>query len=239
MTQLITSERSKTFRRLTAIRKRPKAEGKLLLEGEAMRRQLEKYNIAYTLYGKEGEDVDAEVFFQKGLFERLATTVTPQSFLIEVDIPQEKAFDAGCVLVLDRIQDPGNLGTILRTAESFGISNILSLKGSVSWTNEKVLRSSLGSILALKICEDAVEADLKELKAKGYHLLGADMSGEDIRSFKAPEKWALVIGNEGSGLSSEVRANLDYCIRIPMKEGMESLNAAVAASILMFSLAMK
>ncbi len=236
---LITSEKSKTFRRLVAIRRRPKTEKKLLLEGEAMRRQLEESGLPYTLYAKEGESVEAEVFLHADLFDRLVSTVTPQPFLLEVSLPEEKPFEEGPVLILDRLQDPGNLGTIFRSAHAFGIKNILSLKGTVSWTNDKVLRSSLGSILSLIIHEDGGEEELIRLKSEGYSLLGADMEGADARTFIPPEKWALIIGNEGEGLSEDVQRLLDEKISIPMKGKMESLNAAVAASILMFRLAME
>lgn len=235
---LITSDRSKTFRRLMAIRKRPKIEKKLLLEGEAMRRQLEDFCIPYTLYAKEGEEVDSEVFLRAELFDRLVSTVTPQPFLLVVDIPEKRPFDEGAILVLDRIRDPGNLGTILRSAAGFGINNILSLKGSVSWTNTKVLRSSLGSILSLVIHEDGSQEDLMRIKKAGYRLIGADMYGEDVRTFSAPEKWALMIGNEGKGLSKALEPLLDDKLSIPMKGEMESLNAAVAASILLFCMTM-
>lgn len=204
-----------------------------------MLRQLLDFQIPYILYAPEGSHREADVYLTKDLFSRLAGTVTPQNVLMEVEIPKESAFTQGSVLILDGVQDPGNLGTILRSSLAFGVENILSLKGTVSWTNEKVLRSSMGSIFALSIREEAEREDIEALKEEGYTLLGADMEGEDYLSVALPRKWALVIGSEGRGITEETRALIDSYVSIPMKGKMESLNAAVAASILMLELTQK
>ncbi|ARM31510.1 RNA methyltransferase [Prosthecochloris sp. HL-130-GSB] len=142
------------------------------------------------------------------------------------------------VIALDAVQDPGNAGTILRTAAWFGASALLSGKGSVDLYNPKCVRSSAGSLYAVSHRAVLCLSDaLQELKQDGYHVVTASLDGASICDIDVwPERVVLVIGNEANGVSSGVEEIADMRVRIPHAPGhqaVESLNAAVSAGILM------
>ncbi|MDY3051867.1 MAG: RNA methyltransferase [Ndongobacter sp.] len=135
------------------------------------------------------------------------------------------------ILVLDHIQDPGNFGALLRSAEAFGFSTIFAVE-CVDLENAKVLRGSMGAAFRL----DVRQGDWSRCRAflpEDAALVGADMSGLDYRMIDWPYRMALVVGNEGQGLRREIRECVSHYVTIPMQGKTESLNAAVSASILM------
>lgn len=136
--------------------------------------------------------------------------------------------DDELVLLLDFLQDPGNMGTIIRTADAFGIKNILTINNCVSVYNEKVLRSTMGSIFRVNVTSIEIE-DLKGLIEKGYKLISTSPNGEKIAKFKF--KTILALGNEANGVSEEVFRESFKRVKIPMKGKTESLNVAIAAGI--------
>lgn len=135
------------------------------------------------------------------------------------------------ILLLDRIRDPGNMGTLIRSAEAFSFGKIISLD-SVDFFNEKTLRASMGSAFRLDLYEITNDDLEKFSKSCNLPIIGADMAGEDLFS-KDRQEMVLVIGNEGSGLSMEIRDICDSFVSIKMDGKVESLNAAVSGSILM------
>ncbi|HHT20020.1 MAG TPA: RNA methyltransferase [Tissierellia bacterium] len=227
--QVIESKHNNTYKELLRIKQKGSATGYVLLEGERALRQLEADGLDFELFVRQGETIAGQVM-NDHLFEKLCATKSPQGVLMKLTIPPEKAFDEGPVLVLDRISDPGNLGTLLRTASAFGIQNILSLVGSVDVYNDKVLRSSLGAVLSLNIRQ---RASLDDLAALYRPLFLADFGGEDFYGLSYPENFALVIGNEAHGVSPAIKELPSSVLTIPMVNAMESLNAAVAGAILM------
>lgn len=146
---------------------------------------------------------------------------------------------APLLLVLDRVQDPGNLGTMVRTGEGAGISGILMNRTTADIFSPKVIRSTMGSIyrVPFRITED-LPADIRWLKQQGIRFYGAHLEG--TRSYDETdysEGCAFLIGNEGGGLSPEIAKLADTYIRIPMAGQVESLNAAMAAGLLMYEAA--
>lgn len=139
------------------------------------------------------------------------------------------------ILFLDGIQDPGNLGTIIRSAAAFNLDGILVGPGSVDIYNDKVLRSTLGGIFALPILEIKTE-ELKLFKKHGFNIIGAKIGGRNIYNYSFNEKVIVGIGNENSGLSRDFMDISDDYISIQISEKMESLNASVAASIILYEL---
>ena len=139
------------------------------------------------------------------------------------------------VVILDHLEDPHNLGAIVRTVEAAGIDGIiLPINRSVS-VNETVMKTSVGALYNVKICQVTnLNSTIKELKKRGFWLYGADMQGEDYCNVSYAPKTALVIGNEGTGLSRIVRESCDYIVSIPMRGKVNSLNASVAAGILIY-----
>jgi TrmH family RNA methyltransferase len=172
----------------------------------------------------------------------LSDTKTPQGVVAVVDRVERSldeilgAASSPCLILLENLQDPGNLGTILRTAEASGITGIIMNQGSVDPYNPKVVRSTMGAVFRIPflVVKDFPSV-IAELKAKGITIYAAHLQGEvffyDADYTKA---CGFLIGNEGRGLSEETSALADRRIRIPMKGQVESLNASVAASLIMY-----
>ncbi|MDR0850367.1 MAG: RNA methyltransferase [Christensenellaceae bacterium] len=175
-------------------------------------------------------------FVSENVFKALSDTKTPQGILALVELPQKPiSGPKGNFLVLDNIQDPGNMGAILRSALGAGFFDVY-LLNCVSLTNPKVVRASMGTVLALDLYQTAAEQLRNMLNQTKLPLFVSDMKGKDIFSFRPPPQFGLVVGNEGSGVSDEIKKLCHEALTIPMRGGLESLNAAVAAGIIMFTL---
>ena len=178
-------------------------------------------------------------------FATAAETETPQGVLAIAEVPEQTlaALPATAslrLLVLDALQDPGNVGTILRTAAALGAFATIALPGTVDLWNAKVVRSSMGAQFhhpTLSCTWDELEAFRAE---RGILLWGADAAGyaidELLRDTSAPARLALAVGNEGSGLSASVREHADVLVSLPIAATVESLNVAVATGILLYQL---
>lgn len=172
---------------------------------------------------------------------RLAATDTPQGVLVVARIPRHElaALDVGgaaTVLVLDGVQDPGNVGTLVRTAEAFGAVCVAALSGTADPWNAKVVRAAAGSSFRMPIVRPEIEALLEWLRERGFATYAADAAGEPVDALAPPARTALVVGNEGAGLRPAVTAAVDKRVAVPIRGPTESLNVAVAAGILLFFL---
>lgn len=142
------------------------------------------------------------------------------------------------LIILDNIQDPGNIGTIIRSAVAFNFDTIVLGRGCVDLYNPKVVRSSKGMLFNINIISRDLDTFLKELD--GYRIYGTDVTdGTLIRNESIPEKLAIVLGNEGQGISDSVRKLCDKFLYIEMNPKCESLNVGVSASILMYEVMKK
>lgn len=170
----------------------------------------------------------------------LSDTETPQGVIAvartpHVSLADVKLGDQATVLVLDAVQDPGNLGTLIRSADAFAASAVIALTGTVDYWNSKVVRAAAGATFHLPLVSSADDEVWSWLEANGFELYGADMHGSAVHETRFPERAALVVGNEGSGLRQPTRARVQP-IAIPMPGHAESLNVAVAAGILLYEL---
>ena len=174
-------------------------------------------------------------------FESASDTENPQGVLAIAETPthslQEYASsDPARVLVLDAIQDPGNVGTLVRTAAGLGATATVALTGTVDLWNAKVVRSAMGA----HFFHPALHCTWDELRlfldAGDMPLWGADARGTPAARGTAPRRLALAVGNEGNGLSEDVRGFASHLIALPLAEPVESLNVAVAAGILLYEL---
>lgn len=161
------------------------------------------------------------------------STASPHLAVIEIPDVAATTSLSGKVIVLDQISDPGNAGTMIRTADWFGIHGIIMLENSVEWTSPKVVQSSMGSVFRMKIVQLSVAHLQAFLSARKGMVLGADLSGTPIESVQWSDVSALVIGSESHGLSKELKSICNGLVTIPGNGEAESLNAAVAAGILM------
>ena len=177
------------------------------------------------------------------LFPTIVSTEHPQGLLALARIPSIQ-LDAllqrsSILLVGCELQDPGNLGTLLRSAEAFGVEGVLLTQTSVDPWNEKVVRASAGSIFRLPCLGGFKSRDLLgNLERNGFHLVAAaPRTAIDFRKADYRDRFALILGNEGKGLSQEILNQVQTRIQIPMAAGIESLNVAVAASIILCEVA--
>lgn len=174
------------------------------------------------------------VTFSDDVFLKLSGEKTPQGVMACVKLPTRSVLppEKSCLL-LDGVSDPGNLGTIVRTANAAGYEEIYLIRSADPYA-PKAVRASMSGVFYTKLyIGDAAEvyAALADVP-----LIAADLNGENIFAFTPPEKYCLVIGNEGHGISAETNARKIYTITIPMRESQESLNAGVSAGIAMYVL---
>ena len=178
------------------------------------------------------------IYVTNKVFDSITEVINPQGILaiiekqskeIQIDDKQD------IILALDDIQDPGNLGTILRTADSIGLTQILVSKGTADCYNPKVVRSTMGAIFRVKIieCEDLVKT-LKEIKKHKFEIVVSSLQTDNsIYDIKYHKK-VIVIGNEANGVKKEIQDLADKKIKIPMLGKTESLNASVATGIILY-----
>ena len=141
------------------------------------------------------------------------------------------------ILILDHIQDPGNLGTIIRSAVAFNIDTIVLSKDTVDLYNPKVVRSNQGMMFHINIISRDPIKFINDLKKKDYKIIGTKVTnGKDVKDARIYSHFALVIGNEGQGISNDIDNLCDEYLYIKMNENCESLNAGVAASILLYEI---
>ena len=250
---MITSSKNPQVKNLIHLSKKAKArkdQGLFVVEGkkmfsEAPRERLHQIYVSESFI-KEPENegmllgMKYEVL-SDSLFKAVSDTQTPQGILALVRMPgytlsqilkEEKAH----LLIAEGIQDPGNLGTMFRTGEGAGITGVILDKTTVDVYNPKTIRSTMGSIYRVPfVVSENLSETLKELKAAGVRLYAAHLKGSlsyDEPDYKKPA--GFLVGNEGNGLSDEIAGLADTYIRIPMEGRVESLNAAIAAALLMY-----
>jgi RNA methyltransferase, TrmH family len=174
-------------------------------------------------------------------FRSAAETESPQGVLAIGEIPARSlaALSGGSpfrLLVLDAIQDPGNVGTILRTSAALGVDATVALPGTVDFWNAKVVRAAMGAHFHSMAFHTTADELFSFLETESVPLWGAEASGQSVESLKAPPRLAVAVGNEGSGLSSSVRERATTAISVPIAQTVESLNVAVATAILLYQL---
>ena len=250
---MITSTANAQVKNLAQLIKKSKVrteQGVYVVEGvkmfqEAPKDEIVKAYISEELFEKgvlKGrlEGIPYEVL-KTEVFNHVADTKTPQGILCILKQKQytlDQLTDTECplLLVLENLQDPGNLGTMMRTAEGAGVSGVLLSRGCVDIYNPKTIRSTMGSIYRVPfLYTDDLLGDLEKLHEKGIATYAAHLKDScwyDEASYKEPT--AFLIGNEGNGLSDEISEKAKQYIKIPMEGQLESLNAAVAAAILMY-----
>lgn len=169
----------------------------------------------------------------------LADTVTPQGILVVAQIPEAGLAELVLpidprLLVLDGVQDPGNFGTLVRTADALGATAVITLPGTVDPWNPKSIRAAAGAAFRLPIVEADHTTFIDWSRGQGLVLYGTDAGGTDVGAVELADRAALVVGNEGAGLSDELLRALDEIVAIPIERDAESLNVAVATGILLY-----
>ena len=173
--------------------------------------------------------------------EKLSGTKSNQGVfaLFETPVPPADTLDtARRILMLEGVQDPGNVGTIIRTADAAGLDGVLLSNQCADVFSPKVLRATMGSIFRMNLrTTDDLPGELTKLREKGYSILSSQLDGTPFYERQGvAECFALIIGNEGNGVSEQVQQTATHRVRLPMRGGAESLNAAIAAAIMMYEL---
>ena len=166
------------------------------------------------------------------ILKKISTQKNPQGVIAICSMRKEKEISHNNVLYLDGVSDPGNLGTLLRTALAFSFKDVILSKGSVSLYNEKTISSSQGAIFRLNIISGD-EQNLINLKEKGYKILATEIKGSvELKNIKKSDKQVLILGNEAHGVNEKILNLADERIRIDINE-IESLNVAICGAIMM------
>ncbi len=163
---------------------------------------------------------------------------TPQGVVAVCRLPAKEELPAarGSWLLLDGMQDPGNVGALIRTADAAGCTCVVCGTGSADPFGGKALRASQGSVFHVPVIRNGLQQTIAALKKSGMTVMATSMAGESYKGLGPQSDFALVMGSEGGGVSREVEALCDRCVTIPMRGRAESLNVAVAAGVLLFSL---
>lgn len=253
---MITSVSNNRIKEILNLKKKAKARresGLFIIEGTRMAEETPEHllkdiyvsesYLKKEIHSKLLSEHPYEIVSDK-VFSQLSDTVTPQGILCVVRQPKYTLEDmtkgeAPLLLVLENLQDPGNLGTIVRTGEGAGVSGILLTKDAVDIYNPKVVRSTMGAIYRVPfLYMEDIETILKQLQQKNITTYAAHLEkSECYDSYEYRTGTAFIIGNEGNGLSEKALEKADKRLFIPMCGQVESLNAAVAASLLVYEAA--
>ena len=213
-------------------------QGAFIAEGEKLIGEIRNSKLRIRkIYQTKPLFADAEMVSEKEM-ERISQLKTANSVLAVVETPKSKIAsvkpDSSLVLALDRVQNPGNLGTIIRLADWFGISDIVCSEDSADCFNPKVVQATMGAILRVRVHYTNLAKWLGE--QRGAKIYGTFLEGENIYSAQLDKSGIIVMGNEGQGISAEVAATVSHKLLIPPypadRCGSESLNVAVATAVI-------
>lgn len=258
---MITSNSNPKVKKLLTWQKKRKVreeDGIYIVEGlrmfvEAPRDKVREVYVSESFYKKKREELCLDAWGKKleilsdSVYGHVSDTKTPQGVLVVMEqmkysleeVIAGKEGRASLLMVLDNLQDPGNLGTILRAGEAAGVTGVVMSSDCVDIYNPKVIRSTMGSIYRMPfIYVEDLPTVVKMLGEKEIHTYAAHLKGK--RSYEEEDftkGTAFLIGNEGNGLRDEVADAAEIYVKIPMCGEVESLNAAIAASVLMFEAA--
>lgn len=215
------------------LKKNRDAERLFVVEGEKIINELltEQANSLEFICSTDNQfNFERSYFTDERTMKEISSLKTPGSLLAIVRFPEKKAGESDLILALDGIQDPGNLGTIIRTAEWFGITSIVCSIDTVDCFNSKVVQATMGSLFRMSI----EYTDLAEYLSKtGLPIYGALLDGVDMYTTPLEKRGVLVIGNEGKGISDAIKSFVTKPIFIPKYGEAESLNAAMATGIIL------
>lgn len=241
---LITSLENEKIKRYIKLKEKKHRDfyGEFLVEGEHLVIEAYRSGLLEEILLEQDEVTMLDcstTYVTKEILVKLSMLETP-SHIIGVCKKKQEDFNYGNkLLLLDRIQDPGNLGTIIRSGKAFGVDTVILGEGCVDLYNDKVIRSTQGIGFHMNIVSRNLKEVIKELKESEIPILGTRVEyGEDIRTLTSRDKrkYALIMGNEGRGVDSEILDLCDKFIYIELNSDAESLNVAIASSILLYEL---
>jgi len=211
-----------------------------IVEGEHLVNEAYKKGLLKTLIVEETSDFSLDVetlYVTENVLKYISELDNPQKIMgiCKKIIPNENLGNK--ILILDKVQDPGNLGTIIRSAVAFNVDTIILSEDTVSIYNSKVIRASQGMLFHINIKIGNLKEEIDNLKRQNYKIYSTDVNnGKSLKSLEKIDKFAIIMGNEGNGVSDEINGLSDEYIYINMNENCESLNVAIATSIILYEL---
>ena len=238
---LITSINNQTIKELDKLKQKKyrDLEQKFLIEGEHLVEEAEKSWVLEKIILLENSEYPSKlekIYVSKSVMKKLSSLDTPPNVIGVCKMLSRKELGKK-VLLLDDIQDPGNLGTIIRSSVAFNVDSIVMSLNTVDLYNPKVIRSTQGMIFKINLIKDDLGQVIKRLKSKNIPIYTTNVNGgENIKNINSTDSYGLIMGNEGNGVKDEISTLADRKIYIPMNSKVESLNVSVAASILLYEL---
>nr|MBB1522355.1 RNA methyltransferase [Clostridiales bacterium] len=242
---IITSKDNEIIKNIKKLKEKKYRLNSYIVEGIKMVKEAINENQEIALIAiREDFKIDFDtkniktVTISNKIFNDISDVKTPQGILAVIKKNQNNQIETNqeYILALDSLQDPGNMGTIIRTADSANINQIIINKTTVDPYSPKVIRSTMGAIYRTNIIEvEDLKATLKEMKSKGFQIITTDLKAtQSIYDINYNNKTVVVIGNEANGVSQEILQTADKKVIIPMLGKTESLNASIAASIMIY-----
>ncbi|MDR2426437.1 MAG: RNA methyltransferase [Endomicrobium sp.] len=249
---IIESAQNKIFKEAMSLKEKKyrQKNGLFLVEGQKQTEEIsgnwhiDSFFISKTFSKKNQFKTNIKSFIiADSLFKKLSSTQTPQGIIAVIE---KKSYDIenifkedGFFIILEKMQDPGNLGTIIRSADAFGAKGIFVSKGSADIYSDKVIRSTMGSFFHLPIIDECdIQDIIKLMKKEKVKIFAASLDAKTgLKDIVFPTKSVIIIGNESKGLSLEIQKKANALIKIEMCGNAESLNAAAAAAIIMYRMA--
>ena len=238
MIKVIESEENKIIKYVNKLKnsKYIKSEKRFIIEGFHLLEMAKKEDIDFVLTLEKIDSLDENIIqyiVNEKIMKKLSVNKSFSKVIAVCKIKDDPLIDGDFILYLDSLQDPGNIGTILRTALAFNCKSVISTSLS-SFYNQKCIQASQGAIFSLNL----IKGDVKMLLGlkKEYQLIGTSLKEDtiDLKDFKRPKKAILIVGNEGNGVSKEVLDIVDKTIKIPISN-IDSLNVGIATGILLYN----
>jgi len=235
---MITSVENKKIKEIAKLnnRKYRKGTGLFIVEGEHLVEEAYKHNLLESVYSLNETCYENSEVVSENVMRKLSNLDTIPNIIGVCKFKEEKEI-GNKLLILDDVQDPGNLGTIIRSAVAFDIDTIVLSKETVDLYNSKVLRATQGMIFNMNIITRDLVSFVSDLKKNNYKIYSTNVvNGKEIKTLEKVSKYAIIMGSEGQGVKKEIGDMSDENIYIKMNPLCESLNVGVAASIILYEL---
>lgn len=237
---MITSQTNEKIKNLKKLRQNKFMfeQKKFIVEGRHLVNEALKCGILEEAFSTKEEELEINTtLVSENVLKSISILPSTPDIIGVCNFIKDKEKIGDKVLILDKVQDPGNLGTIIRSAKAFNFDTIVLGIGSINKYNDKVIRATQGMMFDFNCISKDLNLFIPYLKNNGYKVYGTNVvNGINIKDITYSNKIAIVLGNEGNGISSDISSLIDENIYINMNESCESLNVAVAASIIMYEL---
>ena len=233
---MITSTQNKTIKELMKLKQKKYRQDYYLVESMHLVEEAIKAKQADLIISTKPVEMGVEnLVVSQEVMEKLEFTKSPQPIMARCLVQKNKSLIVGKrYLILDNLQDPGNIGTLIRTALAFGIDQVILSKQCVDLYNDKLLRSMQGAHFHMSCIYEDLKNIIPILQSQGVHVIGSALeNGQDINSIHQFDKMAYILGNEGNGMEKDIMTLCDDIAYIPIQT-IESLNVAIAGSIMMY-----